>query len=103
LLLSHKRNINILPFVDKDKNKAELQKREIQQKILVENIEDILGQPPIPEPAKSNFSYNNYRYRLSAEGTKYHSRNHIIPPYSWWIADPGAGLLRLDAALERNL
>jgi hypothetical protein len=27
----------------------------------------------------------------------------INPSYSWWIADPGAGLVRLGAALERNL
>jgi hypothetical protein len=27
----------------------------------------------------------------------------VIPSYSWWIADPGAGLVRLGAALEQNL
>jgi hypothetical protein len=27
----------------------------------------------------------------------------VYPSYSWWIVDPGAGLVRLGAALERNL
>jgi len=80
----------------------------------------ILGQPPGHRLSGKGYSLrkrgNNVDYRFlpcskgAIQSIQFRVKSldkvqllYLIPSYSWWIADTGAGLVRLGAALERNL
>jgi len=65
------------------------------------------SQTPLPnrKQADIHLAINKHILAIWRYGGSHNSaitplQNTFTPSYSWWIADPGAGLVRLGAALE---